>query len=639
MGGAKKLMLVAGGALLFAQQTGLLDDFLNPPEDPEDVSDDEFDDTDPDDRNPLGDLAANLLTSLGMTAAEKLLDKAMKKKAKATAKKNPASASKAKASVKPKVAAGVKPATTKAATSAATKATTKATEKAVGKAATQAVEKSGVKAASNAATKAGTTAATTATKAAGPAAKSAAKAAKGSTMLSKLKGTPADLIVMVIAQVLMAVLDLDPDSFKACESGEFDLGSLPDWANAMIGMIPFLGDLFDLIGNKMCLKAGCPKEAPDESGGLCYKPCDPGFKSDGAIMCYKQYPEFESNGMGHTITSITKKILMDTGRVPSACGDDEDKVGLLCYEKAPENWINVAGTIWQTCPSGFTDTGIRCENNQDVGAGRLPALSDCPAGWTNDGLTCREPITMSSCPGGWKDDGLTCREEIRCDPVRWDGCCSRGLFGECYGCARGGDCHGGAVKAKTLSGGKIETRFLKGPGDYEERIDGLNYNKCPDGFSRVPGMPYLCTKSFTKQSRVLGPRPMKCPMKPAEKENVCEQVIDVEAYADQNGDVKAAFGGNTEGIRQHALIDAPKEGRKVPMKMVCNEKAGQPVRETDIAGLCYSDIPKGYSRKALGTLDQDCPPGSTDFGVGCTRQSYSRGAGLIPLGIKFKDRK
>ena len=44
-------MLVAGGALLFAQQTGLLEELMSPPEDPEDIDEDEIDDTDPDDRN------------------------------------------------------------------------------------------------------------------------------------------------------------------------------------------------------------------------------------------------------------------------------------------------------------------------------------------------------------------------------------------------------------------------------------------------------------------------------------------------------------------------------------------------------------------------------------------------------------
>ena len=572
--------------MLLAQQAGLFDAILDPPDDD---YDDTYDDTDPDNYNPLNDLAVNLAMTLGMEAASRALEKAGKKaRGKAPDPKSKASASTGKA-------VGTAPA--KGAQKAAAEASEKATSKALTKATTEATEKAGVRVASETATAAtkganaaadGAKAANAATDAATAASKSAAKASKGSQLLSKLKGTPADLIVMVIAQVLVAVLDLDPESFKACETGEFDMASLPDWANGMIGVIPFLSDLFDLVGNKMCFKAGCPKDAPDESAGLCYKPCDPGYKSDGAIMCYKQYPEFEDNGMGHTITSITKKILMDTGRIPSSCDDSEDKVGLLCYEKAPENWINVAGTIWQTCPSGFTDTGIRCENNIDVGAGRIPGLSDCPAGWENDGLTCREPITMSPCRPGWIDDGLTCREEIKCDPIYWDGCCNRGLLGECYGCARGGGCHGGAVEAKTLSGGRVEGRTQTGPGDFEERIDGLNYNKCAEGFSRVPGLPYLCSKSFTKESRVLGPRPMKCPMKP------------------------------DSGV----LVDG-----------------AQRERETEIAGLCYSDIPVGYSRKVVGTLDQDCPPGSQDFGVGCTRQAYNRGAGLIPLGIKFKDRK
>jgi hypothetical protein len=358
------------------------------------------------------------------------------------------------------------------------------------------------------------------------------------------------------------------------------MASLPDWANGMIGVIPFLSDLFDLVGNKMCFKAGCPKDAPDESAGLCYKPCDPGYKSDGAIMCYKQYPEFEDNGMGHTITSITKKILMDTGRIPSSCDDSEDKVGLLCYEKAPENWINVAGTIWQTCPGGYTDTGVRCENNVDVGAGRIPPLTPCGDGERDDGVSCWRKtgeVCGDNCAAGWDN----------CKYRTARNCTSWGALGEtCVG----GDCIGGCVTTCSPVESIVRTAFDRGQltRPDEERIDGLNYNKCAEGFSRVPGLPYLCSKSFTKESKVLGPRPMKCPMKPV------------------------------SGV----LVDG-----------------AQRERETDIAGLCYSDIPVGYSRKVVGTLDQDCPPGSQDFGVGCIRQAYNRGAGLIPLGIKFKDRK
>ena len=551
-----KLVVVAGIGALLLYKSGLLETISPPDEEEEDQEEVEDDPTM--DTNPMALLAISLATRAGLKGAAKAVKAATKVKPAALK----VQAVKASAAVKPTVA--------KAAT-AATKATTTAAKGGV-KVATQATE-----AAATAATKA----ATTATKAVGPAAKSAAKSAKGAQLMSKLKGTPADLIVMVIAQVLSAVLDLDPDSFRDCEPGEFDLGRTPDYIQAIVGAVPFLGDLFDLLGNKMCLKAGCPKDTED-SGGLCYPPCKPGFKSDGAIMCYKQYPEFESNGMLGTITSITKKILMDTGRIPSECGDGEEKVGALCYEKV-DGFTNVAGTVWQNCPAGHTDTGVRCEKNWDVGAGRLPRLSDCPAGWNNDGLTCRAPVTMSSCSAGDVDDGLLCRVPIRggnCN-TWWDGCCSRGAFGECWGCVKT-HCEpitGGNVYHKTLYGGQVEVRTMQGPAGDEDRVDGLDYSKCPDGYSRIPGMPYLCTASFTKQSRVLPPRTLKCPKK-------------------------------TDGQR-----------------------------ETDIAGLCYSDIPKGYSRKVLGTLDQDCPPGSQDFGVGCTREAYNRGAGLIPLGIRVKDRK
>ena len=569
----KTVLLVGGAAAAYVlYDSGLLEAFLNPPDD-DDYDDDVTDDpgADLNINNPLALLAISMATRAGLKGAAKAASKVVKAR-------NPPAPSK----IPPKVAGAgsVKPSAAKPVVKPPVKPP----------AAAAAAVNSGTKLAST------TTAAVTQTtsqsaKAAAvtsqKSAQSAAKAAKGSNLIGKLKGTPADLIVMIIAQILTAVLDLDPSSFKNCHTGEFDLGALPDWAQAMIGAVPFLGDLFDLLGNKLCLRAGCAAGS-EESGGLCYTPCEPGFKSDGAIMCYKQYPDFENNGMGHTITSITKKILLDTGQVPSACNDDEDKVGLLCYEKAPPDWTNVAGTIWQNCPAGFTDTGVRCEKNWDVGAGRLPRLSDCPSGWTNDGLTCRAPITMSSCNAGDVDDGLLCRVPIRCDPVTWDGCCSRGLFNECYGCARGGGCHGGNVYHKTLYGGQVEGRTLKGPEANEERVDGLDYNKCPDGYGRIPGMPFLCTQSFTKQSRVLGPRPAKCPKR------------------------------------------APPAGITVT--------PGQEERDTDIAGLCYSSIPKGYSRKLLGTLDQDCPAGSTDFGVGCTRQAYSRGAGLIPLGIRVKDR-
>ena len=549
---SKKLILVAGVAgvgYLYASQNGL----LFPGEDDGFQDDDEFD-ADPEDlniNNPLALFAISLATQAGLKAASKAVKRVAAPKTTPPSNITPAKAG--ASSVKPAV-----PSKTPAVTEPPAKP-----KPAVATASTPPTQP----------TTSGTKPATPATNAAAAqppakpptaAAKSAAKAGNASKMMTKLKGTPADLIVMIIAQILMAVLDLDPSKFMDCETGEFDLGKLPDWAQAMIGAIPFLGDLFDLIGNKMCLRAGCPRDAPDESAGLCYKPCDPGFKSDGAIMCYKQYPEFESNGMGHTITSITKKILMDTGKIPSRCGDGEVKSGALCYENV-EGFTNLLGVAWQNCPAGFTDTGVRCEKLHDVGAGRIPGLNPCPPGEHDDGISC------------WRTTGQVCGDDCS---KGWDGCRRRGLLGECWG-----GCRESCSPVRVIS----RTAFDRGQytAPHEDKIDGLNYNKCPEGMSHQPGMPYLCTASFTKQSRVMAPRSMKCERKA--KAGIAAGAVEWE-------------------------------------------------EETNIAGLCYGDIPKGYSRKVVGTLDQDCPPGSTDFGVGCTRQAYNRGAGLIPLGIRFKDR-
>jgi hypothetical protein len=222
-----------------------------------------------------------------------------------------------------------------------------------------------------------------------------ATSAKGASLVTKLKFSPAQLIIMVLSTILYEVLDLDPSDFKPCQNGYFDLNSLPDWARAIISGVPFLGDLFDLIGDKLCLHSGCAAGLEQGGGlgsGFCYKLCPPGYKNDGANMCYKQltqYPDFEKHALASTLASITKKILMDTGTVPNTCSATEDRVGALCYDKAPAGYVNKAGTIWQECPAGYTDTGVRCETLKDVGAGQL---KECPSDWSNDGHTCREPL-------------------------------------------------------------------------------------------------------------------------------------------------------------------------------------------------------------------------------------------------------
>jgi len=541
---SKKLVLIAGlvgAGFYYANETGLLD--------PGDEYEDDDFDADPEDlniNNPLALLAISLATQAGLKAASKAVKRVAAPKTKPPSNIVPSAAG--AASIKPaplsKTPVTVEPpAKPKSVVSTPSMPPTNAAT-------------SGVKPATPATNAA---AAQPPAKPPTAAAKSAAKASNASKMMTKLKGTPADLIVMIIAQILMAVLDLDPSKFMDCETGEFDLGKLPDWAQAMIGAIPFLGDLFDLIGNKMCLKAGCPRDAPDESAGLCYKPCDPGFKSDGAIMCYKQYPEFEGNGMGHTITSITKKILMDTGKVPNRCADGEVKDGALCYNKPDWAASVVAGVAAEGCPGGFTDTGLRCEDVYGGGVGFIP--------WKKG---CGDFPEIKNC----RDDGTSLWSDWRCNTWCAGG---RDAFGNCWAWDLRTECAGSGSIVKPL----WDRNFCP-PGT--SMRDGLCYEDCRPGYRRE-GL--LCTRSFNKRTEIQAPRELKCP--------------------------RTARAGVAAGVVEWD-------------------------EETNIAGLCYGKVPPGYSRKLLGTLDQDCPPGSTDFGVGCTRQAYNRGAGLIPLGIRFKDR-
>ena len=100
-----------------------------------------------------------------------------------------------------------------------------------------------------------------------------------------------------------------------------------------------------------------------------------------------------------------------------------------------------------------------------------------------------------------------------------------------------------------------------------DKIDGLCYKKCPsDEWEHVPGMPYNCR-----------------------------------------------------------LRGAPSPyGRGVGAIPGCDPK-----NKVQDGALCYDPPKKGWHLLA-GTYSQDCPSGSKDFGVGCTREMYNRGVGKIP---------
>jgi len=431
----------------------------------------------------------------------------------------------------------------KAAKEAAEAAAAEAAEKVARETAERLAKEGAEKAAQEAAQAAAKAAAVKSARIAAQASKTAATAAKGAraaTLLTKLKGSPFDLIITIIAQVLIAVLDINPESFEGCRDGEFDLSSLPDWAQAIISSVPFAGSLFDLFAPVLCFKGGCD-DGYENQNGLCYPPAQPGWNCE-AFLCYKQYPEWEANGMLHTPQLVVKNTLMDTGTVPTEQPAGTVKSGELFYKDPGPDYDVVAGVAYERCRDGFTDTGLRCEDIRGGGVGTVPPMKGCPEGYRDDGLTC------------FKD--LTCR--TWCDG-------DRDLFGNCY-----------AWNLKTeCSGPELIGKLSQGCDGGKESVDGLCYEPCPAGYSRVPGAPNICSRSYAKATFIIPPQSGECP---ADKEL--------------------------------------------------------------IAGLCYAkDIPAGYSRKVLGTLDQTCPPGAKDAGGVCLRETYERGAGKVPLNIKLKSRR
>ena len=351
-------------------------------------------------------------------------------------------------------------------------------------------------------------------------AKKVEKASKLSKISKLAKATPWGLLFTALTMSLSAALDLGVEDFHPCDAGDFDFDTLPMWAKLIIEQVPFVGDLYSMVGDLLCASDKCldGEESGEGIGaGFCYKPCNASFRSDGATLCWKQYPSFENNGQLHTITSVTKKITLNTGKPLSTCDPSQDKDGLLCYSK---------------CKSGMNGVGPVCwANIQNVGVGTAVELEPCASGWVNDGLTCRKPIT-----------------------------CAQGLDFFKHGCS------GGEVVGRLHNGGVC-------PSD-REKIDGLCYKRCPAGMSHVPGMPYLC--------------------------------------------------------RANGVPVSEGRGAGTPMKCAAGE--------TNIAGLCYNNCPSGSVMQSLGLCSQTCPQNTTDFGVGCTRESYSRGVGRPKITIKIKRR-
>jgi hypothetical protein len=117
------------------------------------------------------------------------------------------------------------------------------------------------------------------------------------------------------------------------------------------------------------------------------------------------------------------------------CRKELAKMDCGCGCKGMKKLKKLSGGVLKDCPPGYRNDGLTC-------------LEECGANEIDTGLTCMGP---RDCPGDYpRDDGTACWRDLNCwggdvitkgstyHPIYWDGCCSRGLFGECWGCARGG---------------------------------------------------------------------------------------------------------------------------------------------------------------------------------------------------------
>ena len=95
--------------------------------------------------------------------------------------------------------------------------------------------------------------------------------------------------------------------------------------------------------------AGC-KEGEESSGGLCYKKCPPGWKSNGLTMCIRQYQGYDCGpnqiGGADPLTLRVPTRVVGPDGVGEECGPDEERSGLLCYPKCDKGYHAVGPVCW-----------------------------------------------------------------------------------------------------------------------------------------------------------------------------------------------------------------------------------------------------------------------------------------------------
>jgi len=302
---------------------------------------------------------------------------------------------------------------------------------------------------------------------------------------------------------------------------------------------------------------------------------------------------------------IAELICFDVGKCPE--GKEPSNTHMSCYDKCKDGYKSDGEAICYKQYPGFEDRGFPMAPTTtsitlDVQTNTGFPANACPPGQTNDNGICRvncrqnyhavgplcwadsftvgngvgTPVELAPCGADQRDDGTVCW--AKSGEVCADDC-SKGWDG----CRRRflGGCVGGCPMSCSgvYLGARTELsqRRRCPPGKSLGSDPGslLCYDDCPPGFHHPAGLPNQC-------------------------------------YA--NGDASYENG----------------VGEGVP--------GCPPGSSMDSAGLCYNDAQPGWHKTTLGMKSEMCPEGSTDFGVGCTRESYPRGGLQMAFNIHMKKR-
>lgn len=158
---------------------------------------------------------------------------------------------------------------------------------------------------------------------------------------------------------------------------------IPEAAQVAITSLPVIGDIIDMIMPYIFFTNGCAPGLENQNE-LCYPPPEPGWRCE-AFLCTpapESFPDWHGeNFLDNTMFHITKRVIMDTGTIPSTCppGQEHGDGGLFCYDSQPEPGRIIAGTWWENCHSDERDDLAFCgkETIDPCGEGQWEVAKDC----------------------------------------------------------------------------------------------------------------------------------------------------------------------------------------------------------------------------------------------------------------------